>query len=77
MKKTILLFVFFIFIVSWSIHPAAAICGLCKLALLHSAEGRRISKAFNQGILYLLAVPYLLGGLITFGLYSLRRHENQ
>jgi len=78
MMNRFLRFLPFLFLVFLAAHPAGAqVCGLCKLSLMNSPEGRHLAKAFNHGILFLLAMPYALGGLITFGLYSIKRNENK
>ena len=38
--------------------PAGAQCSMCRTALTQSAEGRSMSRSFNQGILVMLAAPY-------------------
>lgn len=40
--------------------PAAAQCAMCQTALLNSAEGRGISRDFNNAILLMLFAPYVV-----------------
>ncbi|MFD2822204.1 hypothetical protein ACFS5M_00890 [Lacinutrix iliipiscaria] len=64
MKKTILLLVL-IFIVS---IPAEAQCAMCR-AVLESEEGQSTAEGVNNGIIYLMAIPYLLVGGIGYFIY--------
>ncbi len=50
-------------------------CAFCKLALLNSIGGRALMKAFNSGILFLLAVPFLLIAFLLFLLFYTRWHS--
>lgn len=52
-----------------SAAPAAAQCVMCKTALTGSAEGRSMMESFNQGILIMLAAPYLIAGVFLLGVY--------
>jgi LPXTG-motif cell wall-anchored protein len=66
MKKIIyffLLFAFFIIQVS-----AYAQCAMCKSGVASNLEGGgNTGRGINTGILYLMAIPYLLiGGLIVY-----------
>ena len=45
-------------------HPAAAQCAMCRRALT-SPEGQRMVAAFREGILLLLAAPFLIFGTIA------------
>jgi hypothetical protein len=51
--------------------PAAAQCAMCRTVLTGSAEGQSMAKGLNQGILLMLAAPYLIFG--TFVAVALRR----
>ena len=50
-------------------------CPMCRRALVYSAEGQRLARGFNAGILFLLIVPLLLFGTITFLMYEARRRQ--
>lgn len=43
-------------------------CPMCKQALLSAREGgeSQVGNTINKGILYLLALPYLIGALFIF-----------
>jgi|GEM_PF-963798 hypothetical protein len=39
-------------------------CAMCRTGLLNSPEGQQWASGFNRGILFLLAVPFvILGGI--------------
>jgi len=59
------------------IDAYAQICGLCKLSLMNSPEGRHIAAAFNRGILFLLAMPYLVGASLFLIFYLLYRRRSK
>jgi len=52
---------------------AEAQCAMCR-AVLESEEGQGTAKGINNGIVYLMVVPYvLIGGLGIFIYRKLRR----
>ncbi|MDT0557708.1 hypothetical protein RM697_03565 [Ichthyenterobacterium sp. W332] len=59
MKRKILLIVFSFFIVL----QINAQCAMCR-AVLESEEGQSTAQGVNDGIIYLMAIPYIL----VFGL---------
>ena len=64
MKKNIPLIVIS-FLVSTSIE---AQCAMCR-AVLESEEGQTTAKGINDGILYLMTIPYVLVGGIGILIY--------
>ena len=66
MKKFLLGIVFFIVSVS-----AQAQCAMCRAAL-ESEEGGVQAEAVNDGIVYLMAIPYILVGILGFAIYKLK-----
>ena len=42
--------------------PAAAQCAMCKAVLEGAVEGGRIAQGLNNGILLMLAAPYVIFG---------------
>lgn len=64
MKKTIILLVL-IFLVS---IPVEAQCAMCR-AVLENEEGQGAAKGINDGIVYLMAVPYVLVFGLGFFIY--------
>ena len=58
MKKAFI----FILILSWNISSTAQ-CAMCR-AVLESEAGQETAKGVNDGIVYLMLIPYILmGGL--------------
>lgn len=48
---------------------AQAQCSMCRTALENSPEGKGMAGSFNRGILFLLAVPYLIFGSVGVAVY--------
>ena len=70
MKKVLLLCV----LVALSVS-AKAQCAMCKAAAETDLEGGQgVADGLNEGILYLMAFPYLLIGGVAFMWY---RHQKQ
>jgi len=49
--------------------PVEAQCAMCR-AVLESEEGQETAKGINDGIIYLMAIPYILVGAIGFLIYK-------
>lgn len=64
MKKVILLLVFLL--VEFS---ASAQCAMCR-AVLQSGDDQGIAEGINDGIVYLMAIPYILVGGVFFLVYK-------
>lgn len=61
-----LLFSFFISI------PANAQCAMCRAAI--ESEGNTVKgEAVNDGIVYLMVIPYVLVGAIGFAIYKMKK----
>ena len=68
-KKLIL----FIFIVSiFSSSEINGQCSMCR-AVIESEEGQKTAKGINNGILYLMAIPYLLVGIVGWKVYRIHK----
>ncbi len=55
------------------VDTASAQCAMCRTAL--DQEGGRVAAGFNRGILFLLAMPYLIFGSIAGSWYWKRRRS--
>ena len=44
-------------------------CAMCR-AVLESEEGQATAEGVNNGIVYLMAIPYILVGGIAFFIYK-------
>jgi hypothetical protein len=56
-------------------EPLAAQCAMCGTAVQSSDEGMQMAGGLNAGILYLLAVPYLLAGGFAVVIYRSTRKK--
>jgi len=59
----------------WFVLGAVAFgqCAMCKEALVRSEEGRRLVAGLNNGILFLLVVPFLIVGFVTLKFFRAYR----
>lgn len=65
MKKVVLLTCLLFLLIS---IPLEAQCAMCR-AVLESEEGTSTAEGVNNGIIYLMAIPYLLIGGIGYVIY--------
>ena len=65
-------FILFGFIVLLFIDPIDAQCSMCR-AVLESEEGQQTAKGINNGIIYLMAIPYILVALASWRIYKIYR----
>ena len=49
-------------------------CAMCR-AVLESEEGQKTAEGINNGILYLMIIPYVLVGCIGFLIYQSRKKK--
>lgn len=55
-----------------TILPVEAQCAMCR-AVLESEEGGQAAKGINNGILYLMLIPYILIGGVGYMIYRIRK----
>lgn len=68
MKKTIFIFLFAFLSLTNIVYSQ---CPMCKASAEASLkEGSKVATGINKGILYMLAAPYLLVGVIGFLWYK-------
>ena len=62
-----------LFTLSFLLLPfiAEAQCAMCRAAL-ESEEGGVQAEAVNDGIVYLMAIPYVLVGILGYAIYRLK-----
>lgn len=65
MKKIVLVLIL-IFLIS---IPMEAQCAMCR-AVLESEEGQSTAEGVNDGIVYLMAIPYILIAGVAFFIYK-------
>jgi uncharacterized membrane protein len=70
MRKPELVIVFFLILLLLSIDTGYSQCSMCR-AVLQSEEGKATAKGINNGILYLMAIPYLLVGLVGWKVFQI------
>jgi len=65
-------FFFIVLIVALLFFPehAEAQCSMCR-AVLESEEGQATAKGINDGIVYLMAMPYILVAGVGFVVYRM------
>lgn len=51
-------------------------CSMCR-AVLETEEGGKAAEGLNNGILYLMVIPYLLVGLAVFMFYRYWRNRKE
>lgn len=64
MKRSIIISLLF----SFFVVQMQAQCAMCR-AVLESEEGQSTAEGVNDGIMYLMTIPYLLVGGIGFLIY--------
>jgi hypothetical protein len=52
--------------------PAEAQCAMCRAALETEGNGVR-AEAVNDGIVYLMVIPYLLVAIIGYAIYRMNK----
>ena len=62
----VILFIMFLFFIETSYGQ----CSMCR-AVLESEEGQETAKGINKGILYLMAIPYLLVGVVGWKVFQI------
>ena len=67
MKKTILLTLALFLFGSVDVE---AQCAMCR-AVLESEEGQQTAKGINNGIVYLMAIPYILVGVVGVAVFRM------
>ena len=65
-----MIFVFFLAFFLLSVDVGYSQCSMCR-AVLQSKEGQATAKGINNGILYLMAIPYLLVGLVGWKVFQI------
>lgn len=81
MKKAFLIFILFIAVLAGSgINTASAQCAMCTInAEQGTKNGNTQAKGINSGVMYLMAIPYLLiagMGVLWYKRYRTSRTTN-
>ena len=70
MKQNTLFFIVLIGAFLFFPEQAEAQCSMCR-AVLESEEGQATAKGINDGIVYLMAMPYILVAGVGFVVYRM------
>jgi hypothetical protein len=63
-KLIILRWVLFLMLLTAAAEPVAAQCAMCRrIAESNMEDGNKRGRGLNSGILYMMSIPYLLGGV--------------
>lgn len=73
-KKSICYSLFMVLFFLFSLESQAQ-CAMCR-AVLESEEGGVKAEAINDGIVYLMALPYVLVGIVGYAIYKIRSKKN-
>jgi hypothetical protein len=74
-QKLIISVLFFLFSFFYSIASIAQ-CAMCRAAL--ESEGNQAkAKGINDGIVYLMVIPYILVGLVFFAVYKMYTNKQK
>jgi hypothetical protein len=73
----LLLIVFTVGILACSVVPVNAQCAMCTTSVESNAKnGNKTTKGLNNGIMYLLAAPYLAVAIVGYIWYKKYRRKN-
>lgn len=64
-------------LIAYGLWPTAlqAQCAMCRASLESSGETTQ-AQAVNDGIVYLMAIPYILVGIVALYIYRMYRKKN-
>jgi len=69
------LVLFFVLFLGLSLDMSWAQCSMCR-AVLESEEGQQTAKGINEGILYLMAIPYVLVGIVGWQIIRIMKKKD-
>ena len=73
-QKRSLVSVFFILFSFFYFFPANAQCAMCRAAIESEGNGVK-ATAINDGIVYLMVIPYLLVGAIGYAVFRMYKNK--
>ena len=65
----------FLLVLSLSSLPANAQCSMCRAALTSEGNTKK-AEAVNDGIVYLMVIPYILVAGIGYAVYRMKRSKS-
>ena len=72
--QTKIKYLFLTAVLCWSSLAVNAQCAMCRAAL-ESEEGGKKAEAVNDGIVYLMAFPYILVAVVGYFIYKSRKSK--
>lgn len=72
-SQKLLLSIFFLFSILYSL-PTTAQCAMCR-ASLESEGNTQKAEAVNNGIVYLMVIPYILAGTLGYVIYKMYKNR--
>jgi len=60
----------FLFVSLFLLGEASAQCSMCR-AVLESGDAKETAKGINNGIIYLMAIPYVLVAFVGYQIFKL------
>jgi len=69
------LVLFFVLFLGLSLDMSWAQCSMCR-AVLESEQGQQTAKGINDGILYLMAIPYVLVGIVGWQIIRIMKKKD-
>ncbi len=68
---------FYVFLLVFSIFPltANAQCAMCRAALISEGNATQ-AAAVNDGIVYLMVIPYILVAGIGYAIYRMKKNKS-
>lgn len=72
--KAKLLLISLVLLFIFGIENSYGQCSMCR-AVLQSEEAQETAKGINNGILYLMALPYILVGLVGWKVFQILKKD--
>lgn len=70
-----LTYIWIIILILFFTLPTNAQCAMCR-AVLESEEGQQTAKGINNGIVYLMIIPYVLIGTVGYFIYRNKKNSS-
>ena len=64
--------ILFLLVSLFFLGEASAQCSMCR-AVLESGDSQETAKGINNGIIYLMAIPYVLVAFVGYQIFKLLR----
>mgnify|MGYP001163775718 FL=1 len=62
--------ILFLLVSLFFLGEASAQCSMCR-AVLESADAQETAKGINNGIIYLMAIPYILVAFVGYRIFKI------